>query len=145
MKKTLYLLFTATVFTALLLGCGKETQSSTQGGGLFKLKVTFTPPLQGPVGSFQINAPAPSINYVWTGSPDLSVYESQEYSVTKGQNISVGFYDNLVVLVCRQVKVEGLLDNKVFKSTTLELGRKSINPIINCKDGTNQQVNFIIP
>jgi hypothetical protein len=147
MKKTLYLLFTATVFTALLLGCGKETQSSTQGGGLFKFKVTITPPLQGSaVGPFQINSSALSINYLWTtGSPDLSVYESQEYSVTKGQNISVGFYNTLANNVCYQVKVEGLLDNKVFKSTTLELGYKSIIPTITCKDGTNQQVNFIIP
>jgi hypothetical protein len=156
MKKTLYLLFTATLFTAILLGCGKETQSSTQGGGLFKVKVTITPPLQSGstslgANSIQIYAPAPFINYVWVGSSNssnLSVYESQEYSVTKGQNISVSVLSlsNQYDCICRQVTVEGLTDNKVFKTVTLELGIKSTTPpVLYCKDQASAQVNFIVP
>jgi hypothetical protein len=158
MKKTLYLLFTATVFTALLLGCGKETQSSTQGGGLFKVRVTITPPLQSGFTNggvdfnyFNILASPLAALYTWYGynnSSNLSVYESQEYSVTKGQNISVGVgLSNNYDKICRQVTVEGLTDNKVFKTVTLELGVKSTTPtMLYCKDSQNPQaINFIIP
>ena len=155
MKKTLYLLFTATVFTALLLGCGKETQSSTQGGGLFKVRVTITPPLQSGStnGGLNLNQILISSNffyYQWVGtnsSTNLSVYESQEYSVTKGQNLPVSVsLLNQYDYICRQVTIEGLTDNKVFKTVTLELGIKSTTPtILYCKDSQNPQVNFIIP
>jgi hypothetical protein len=155
MKKTLYLLFTATVFTALLLGCGKETQSSTQGGGIFKLRVNINPPLQygssGVSGSqynlFQIISPAGTT--LWMGnsqSVDLSSWESPEISVTKGQNlpVTVGLND-LKDLKCHQVKIDGLIDNKVIKSVVLELGQTSLNPIVQCKDVNNTNINFIVP
>lgn len=148
MKKTLYLLFSATLFTALLLGCGKETQSSTQGGGLFKFKVTITPPLQsGKSDQLQITTTPIALIYQWfglTSSTNLSLYESQEYSVSKGQNVSATFYLGNSDNACRQVTVVGLIDNKVFKTETLEMGVKSANPPIYCKD-QNPTINFIIP
>jgi hypothetical protein len=158
MKKTLYLLFTATVFTALLLGCGKETQSSTQGGGICKIRATITPPLQPGISSS--TSSYNTFGYFnsfgdFNGSAETKSFsnaETQEFSVTKGQNVTITVaVSNLYDVVCRQVKVEFLIDNNVKKTEFLEMGYSKYNPtdpnnpILYCKDGTLKSLNFIVP
>jgi hypothetical protein len=145
------------VLTVLIFSCGKETQSSTQGGGLFKIRYTITPPLQ--IGgtsisdnSFQTICPTPGfagINIVWhgnTASTSLASIETNEYSVTKGQNITSGTaLGNQMNPICHTVKIEGLINGKVFQTFTKDLGFSSLSPMVKCKDFDQNSVNFIIP
>ncbi|MBM3399752.1 MAG: hypothetical protein FJY15_04205 [Bacteroidetes bacterium] len=153
MKKLFSIIATTLLLTALIVSCGKETQSSTQGGGICKIRTTITPPLQtGETGLGQSNffyASTPVGIISWNGvgqTSALASIESQEFSVTKGQNVTfyitdfINFYD----FVCRQVKVEFLIDNKVKKTEILlEFGFTSVN--MSCKDGYMKTLNFIVP
>jgi hypothetical protein len=155
MKKFILIGCVATLFTIFLFGCGKETQSSTQGGGLFKWRVSVTPALTtglgGPLGMENALHVMSYSNYVWDGknaTAPFSVYEDlNEFSVTKGQNLSVMVYlYNRKDLGCRQVKLEGLINGKVFKTFDFETGFKSItnSQLVGC--GQSQSTyNFIIP
>lgn len=155
MKKLCTIFTTTLLLTALVVSCGKETQSSTQGGGLFKVRVTITPPLQAGLNSnsignyFSIGSTTVTGGTTWLGNSQtlpLSTWESQEYSVTKGQNFGWSIQlNNSYDVQCRQVKIEGLTDNKVFKTYNLELGVQSLNPIVQCKDVGIGIINFIIP
>lgn len=147
----------ALVCTMLMFSCGKETQSSTQGGGIFKIKFTVSPPL--PIGlagtapytghnTFLANIVTLQI-LGWNGkdaTSPLSTLETNEFSVTKGQNVNVfqlqiGNFDN----VCRTVKCEGLLNGKTTQVFSRELGAKDYVKSINCKDVQNPGVIFVIP
>ena len=156
--KKLFTIFTTTLLlTALVVSCGKETQSSTQGGGICKIRTTITPPLQsGTTGpqqvlsnSFQAITGVGTIT--WSGAQQtsaLALIESQEFSVTKGQNVSFNIFTfaNFYDLVCRQVKVEFLINNSVKKTETIELGCTQITPTqLYCKDGASKTLNFIVP
>lgn len=156
--KKLFTIFTATLLlTALVVSCGKETQSSTQGGGICKIRYTITPPLQPGIRlGIYYNSFAPySLNTGWLGTTQtqpLSTTETQEFSVTKGQNVGVGAsLQNLYDLVCRQVKVDFLIDNSVKKTVILEMGYSKYdtsdpnNPVLYCKDGVQASLNFIVP
>jgi hypothetical protein len=151
--KKLVTIFTVTfILTALLISCDKETPTS-QGGGVFKLKVSFTPPLTGGVTAergnnwFSLFWAGGQLNYYGTdASNPLSNWEGQEVSVTKGQNIPVNFTLNTFYdLKCRKVLFEGFLDGKLLKSVSLELGQSSLIPSVNCKDQLTSTINFIIP
>jgi hypothetical protein len=154
MKKRFTIFTTTLLLTALIVSCGKETQSSTQGGGMFKVRVTITPPLNngGAIGNSNTFAVLLPENYQWNGylqSSSLSSWQSQEISVTKGQNVQTNLAINTYFdLKCRQVKFEGILNGNVIKTIDLELGQTSISPPVNCKDqvtGTYLSINSIIP
>ena len=59
MKLKVNLILTSLILTLMFYGCGKETQSSTQGGGLFKIRYTT-----------QV-----------IGPKDLIVYNAENYAV----------------------------------------------------------------
>ena len=155
--KTIKAYILSLALTILVFSCGKETQATTQGGGLFKYRVTITPPLQfGKTGQFNtksnnvfITVPSLGTGYQWNGdqmTSNYSTYESQEFSVTKGQNIlfQVGIV-NTYDLICRNVKIEALINGNVFKTVTQEKGYSSDSPLIKCKDFDAPTLNFIIP
>ena len=135
--------------------CGKETQSTAQGGGVFKVKVTVNPPLQKGIGlsPSEYNSAGVSIagflNTGWSGNTnnaDLSNFTTEEIAVTNGQNLSVYVYvSNFKDLNCRDVKIEGIQNGKVIKTYNYSMGYKSLLPTPNlCLDGNAVQNNFII-
>ena len=136
-----------------IFSCGKETQSSTQGGGTFKLRVTITPALQSGedlqnFGTNQFMFAFGSSIYNWIGitaSAPLSGYETDEVSVTKGQNISCTLgLNSSYDLVCRTVQIDAVLNGKVIKTVSKNMGQNG-NMLTYCKDGISSTVNFIIP
>ena len=139
--------------------CGKDN-----GGGNFQIRLTISPPLQTgpsslPVIYSQLNIISGPLNlmYIWDGSianSPLSNFQSEEYSVAKGQNVqfSIGLIGN--DFLCRQVKLEGWYNGKILKTYNLELGYKydptnTVQPIKPCKDAllnfAATNYNFIIP
>ena len=143
----------ALVCTIIMFSCGKETQSTTQGGGVCKIKITISPeiPMTSKFNNTDYtNSFQSSCGFLlqWTGSSGfaLSTIETPEFSVTKGQNVScsgtsIANYDE----ICRTVKIECFVNNKSVGLFTKELGIKSFIPAIYCKDVGNSTVNFIIP
>jgi hypothetical protein len=145
----------------IMLSCGKETQSSTQGGGLFKIRYTITPPLQygfgGTTGTSQ-NAFTSVCNIqglsgltlMWYGNSanlPFSTMETNEFSVTKGQNVGIAAIQilNQIDYQCRTLKIEAIINGKVFNTITKEMGYSSSKPLIKCKDFDQNGVNFIMP
>jgi hypothetical protein len=144
----------ALVCTTAFFSCGKETQTSTQGGGICKIKFTITPeiPTKTKFGlvdyANSFSSITPVVVLQWNGLSGfpLATIESPEFSVTKGQNITCGSttitnYDG----ICRSIKIECILNNKSIKAFTKELGYMDISKGTMCKDATNSGVNFIIP
>ncbi len=142
--RNIKLLSTAILLAVLVFSCGKETQSTTQGGGTFYVRVTINPPLQ-----YGVN---PLYNLVTIGcltstkswnsqnqTSNLSTLQCDEVAVTSGQNIQVTFgmhclYDHQ----CRSVLLEGVQNGKVIKTYNYEMGYNS------CKDLYQQFPSFIM-
>jgi hypothetical protein len=141
------------VLTVLIFSCGKETQSSTQGGGTFNLRLTISPPLQfGKNASSASNTlfmQATNIQKQWSGnsaSQSLSQIISDDISVTSGQNVfCIIQIMNQYDYVCRTVIAEGIQNGKVIKTYNLELGIKDAAAASYCIDGFQNTKNFIIP
>ena len=121
----------ALVCTMILFSCGKETQSSTQGGGTCKISFTITPemPIKGTLlgteyfSTFAAVTPVALLRWSGATGMPLASIESPEFSVTKGQNvviegIEVNNYDDQ----CRTVKIECIVNNKIINSFSKELG-----------------------
>lgn len=135
-----------------MFSCGKETQSSTQGGGIFNLKLTIDPPLQfGKNASGQINTllmQTTSTQKQWSGnnvSQSLSQIISDDVSVTSAQNVFcliqiINGYDN----ICRTVVAEAVQNGKVIKTFNLELGFKDATGASYCTDGYQTTKNVVI-
>lgn len=156
MFKSIKAIASSFLLTVLIFSCGKETQNSTQGGGKFKIRYTISPALSfGTSSGNFFNTIATTqgfsgLNLRWFGnssSSDLTTIETVEYSVTKGQNISIGHVVNNDDKVCRSLKIEGLINGNVFFSTTKLLGISGGTPAqpTKCADTDNNSVNFIIP
>jgi hypothetical protein len=153
MLKNIFRFFIALIIVISIMSCGKETQSSTQGGGLFKVRIEINPPLQKGVNqiytnAFTCNGPLAQIKQ-WNGSvanSDFDNYESQEVSVTKGQNISIIIgLNSSFDYKCRSVKIYGIINGNIFNTLTKEMGFSSTNPNLLCTDESGQAINFIIP
>jgi hypothetical protein len=158
MKLKVNLILTALILTLIFYSCGKETQSSTQGGGLFKIRYTITPQLDfGYVNNynnifqtFNNIQGLTGLNIMWVGgqqSSPLSTIETIELSTTKGQNISTNtFLTNSINRICHTVKIEGIINGKVFQTFSKEYGTTGTGlNAVNCKDQGQTAVNFIIP
>ena len=142
----------ALVCTFIIFSCGKETQSTTQGGGTFNLKLTISPPLQfGKNASGQINTlfmQTTNIQKQWSGngaSQSLSQVISDDISVTSGQNVfCIIQISNQYDFACRTITAEGIQNGKVIKTYTLEQGYKDATTLSLCLDGITITKNFII-
>ena len=150
MKNTLK--FIGLLLTTLILGsCGKETQSTTQGGGVFKVRVTIDPPLQPGAtttgGINFISIAGPSSIKSWIGAQQtspLSTIETDEISVTSGQNVqfSISNFSNQFDFNCRTVKYEAIQNGKINEVHTVSLGYNGISSV--CVDGFIVSKNFIM-
>lgn len=161
MIKKITPIITALAFVISIISYGKETQSSTQGGGLFKIRYTITPSLQNGLGgtggtrqnifTSMCNIQGLSgLNTMWYGgsaSAPFSTMETNEFSVTKGQNLGFGAIQilNDIDYQCRTLKIEAIINGKVFNAVIKELGYSSFNPLIKCKDFDQNSVNFVVP
>ena len=141
---------TAILLAVLVFSCGKETQSTTQGGGTFVIKATISPPLQaGKNGMQQSNQVQLSCvtSQFWSGidkSTSLSEISTDPISVTSGQNVScILSISNGYDFVCRTVTLEGIQNGKTIKTYTLSLGYNS-SSLTTCIDGNGGHKNFII-
>ncbi len=153
MKKTATMLFASILLTIGFFSCGKETQSTTQGGGIFVIKATITPPLQ--FGKSSAQVPQSNLFQLWgsgflskwdgnSNSTELSEIMSDEISVTSGQNLSCWFMiSNSYDFSCRTIKLEGIQNGKTIKTYTLSMGMGS-NGATLCTDGNQNQKSFII-
>lgn len=152
MKKTATMLCASLLLTIGFFSCGKETQSTTQGGGTFVIKATITPPLQ--FGKSTAQFPTYNAFQLWgsgfqskwdgsSNSTDLSEILSDEISVTSGQNFSCLIScNNGYDLVCRTIKLEGIQNGKVIKTYSINMGQKQGGEL--CIDGITSQKSFII-
>lgn len=142
--KNIKLISTAVLLAVLVFSCGKETQSTTQGGGTFYVRVTINPPLQfgvNPLGNY-VGIGCLTSTKTWNSqnqTSNLTSLQCDEVTVTSGQNIQATFmlrtlYDHQ----CRNVLLEGVQNGKVIKSYTYEIGDNS------CKDLFQQFPNFIM-
>ncbi len=140
--------------------CGKDN-----GGGNFQIRLTISPPLPtGPSVSlpgiysvFGITSGPLSLMHNWDGNiadSPLSNFQSEEYSVAKGQNVECRLTLLGSDFLCRQVKLEGWYNGKNFKTYNLELGynydpTNTVQPLKACKDASKNSspinLNFIIP
>lgn len=160
MKLKVNLILTALILTLIFYSCGKETQSSTQGGGLFKIRYTITPSLQIGLGAGGIGSNGftslcniqglSGLTLMWYGSSasmPFSTMETNEFSVTKGQNVGIGgiAIANQIDYQCRTLKIEAIINGKVFNTIVKEMGYSNSKPLTKCKDFDQNSVNFIIP
>jgi hypothetical protein len=141
------------VLTVLIFSCGKETQSSTQGGGMCKIRFTISPAIPstykipGSAYSFPTNFQSfiSGQSLYWAGAQGtLSTIETSEFSVTTGQNIPIQTKVECSDNICRSIFIECIVNNKSVNSYTKEVGFSSY-PSVMCKDGLNPSLNFIIP
>lgn len=152
MKKTATMLCASLLLTIGFFSCGKETQSTTQGGGKFYVKAKISPPLQSGKNAmqglyynqFQLAIAGSAAK--WDGSTNsqiLSELVTDEISVTAGQNVVVMVnLANSYDVSCRTVTIEGIQNGRVIKSYTFSMGMSSSSTY--CSDGGTQQKNFII-
>jgi hypothetical protein len=152
MTQTIRNIFKASIIAltlqAFILSCGKETQNTTQGGGVFKIKAKISPALQFGQNGTGVNAFSLGINgstAQWIGnsaSSNLSEITTDELSVTSGQNItSIIYLNNGYDQVCRTVTLEGIQNGKIVKLYTLNMGSSKTTVV--CPDNTTATKNFI--
>ncbi len=144
------ILIIASLTLTLIISCGKENQTSTNGGGVFKVRVTIDPPLQPGLNSGAYNSIGISVSTTtksWTGiqqTKQLSTIETDEISVTKGQNIqfTISSFLNNYDRICRTIKYEAIQNGKVNETHIASLGIDNSGMI--CADGLMINKNFII-
>jgi hypothetical protein len=150
MKKTSTILLLSFLLSLGLFSCGKETQSTTQGGGVFKVRITIDPPLQSGMSATSgfnlVTIQVASALKSWSGTQQtapLSTFETDEISVTSGQNVQffISQFINLYDRNCRSVKYEAIQNGKINETHTLSLG---YNGTLSCADGMTVSKNFII-
>ena len=149
MKNTTFLLFVIAI-SMFFSSCGKETQSTTQGGGVFKVRITIDPPLQSGMSATSgfnlVTIQVASALKSWSGTQQtapLSTFETDEISVTSGQNVQffISQFINLYDRNCRSVKYEAIQNGKINETHTLSLG---YNGTLYCADGMTVSKNFIM-
>jgi hypothetical protein len=106
----------------LLLGsCGKETQSTTQGGGKLVIKLTSSPAnnTEGIVVSNMFNAGTSAKFYFPIINSGKVVTDT--FNVTKGQNFPIIIYGGITTS-CATISVEAYLDGKLYKTKIFNVG-----------------------
>jgi hypothetical protein len=145
---------TAIILAVLVFSCGKESQSTTQGGGTFIVRAKISPPLQsGKTIQSQVSVYngislwGLGFSTTWDGSAQtqgISEIISNEISVTSGQNVMAYIrISNLYDFTCRTITLEGIQNGKIIKSYTLNMGYNG-SPSAFCTGQLSQNRNFIM-
>jgi hypothetical protein len=112
---------TAMLLAVLVFSCGKETQSTTQGGGKLKLVLTSTPTNTAGV-IFMPNIFNPGTSQgMYADTKKNGKVETDEFAVTKGQNFSVTLYGGSAT-GCTTLKLEAYVDGKLIQTITHTAG-----------------------
>jgi hypothetical protein len=131
-------------------------KASTKEPGVLKFRVSITPPVEiGYVNNIENYVQIMSAHYGinWWGRFEFADFSDYEFTINHRQ---IGYYDDFLDLRvrienikdfgCRRVKIEGLLDNKVFQTFELEAGYKT--RLIMCGPDSlrvEQRVRFVMP
>jgi hypothetical protein len=115
--------FIGLLFTTLILGsCGKETQSTTQGGGKLYIKLTSSPAnnteaifVPAVFGEFGMN----KIYYPKTINSGIITTDS--FNVVKGQNFPITISGGNTTS-CSNILVEVFLDGKLYRTRNFSVG-----------------------
>ena len=140
MKNSIYIIALSAFF--LLNSCDKQTPSTVSGGGRIKFDISISPPFKaGDNAAFQFLGNAAFIN---VSGGNYSGEITPEFAVTKGQNLTQRtlVYD-LTNYICRTITIKAILNGTVFDTKVLEMGKLSMS--LNCKDGVEKSLNYIIP
>ena len=121
MKKFNFL-FILTLSLISFFSCGKETQSSTQGGGQIYIKLTsspannteaiFVPAVFGEYGMNKIYYPK---------TVNSGIITTDSFNVVKGQNFPITISGGNTT-TCSNILVEVFLDGKPYKSRIFSVG-----------------------
>jgi hypothetical protein len=112
---------TAILLTVLVFSCGKETQATTQGGGKLKLVLTSTPTISnGEIIMPNIFNPG-TLQGRYIDLKKNGKVETDEFSVTSGQNFSVMLYGGSAT-GCTTLKLEAYVNGKLIQTITHTAG-----------------------
>lgn len=113
-------------FAILLLGsCGKETQSSTQGGGKLVIKLISSPAnnTEGIVVGNMFNSGTSVKIYLPIINSGKVVTDT--FNVTKGQNFPIIIYGGITTS-CATISVEAYLDGQLYKTKIFNVGGSEV-------------------
>jgi hypothetical protein len=105
----------------LMCSCGKETQSTTQGGGKLVIKLTSSPAnnTEGIVVGNMFNVGTSVKFYVPKKNSGLVLTDT--FNVTAGQNFPIALFGG-VTNSCSNITVEAYLNGKLYKTKTFNVG-----------------------
>jgi hypothetical protein len=113
------------IFSLLLGSCGKETQSTTQGGGKLVIKLRSSPAnnTEGIVIGNMFNVGTSVKFYVPKKNSGLVLTDT--FNVTAGQNFPIALFGG-VTNSCSNITVEAYLNGKLYKTKTFNVGGNGI-------------------
>jgi len=112
---------TAILLAVLVFSCGKETQSTTQGGGKLKLVLTSTPTItNGEIFIPNIFNPGAGQGSYLDIKKNGKV-ETDEFSVTSGQNFAVTVIGGTTT-GCTTLKLEAFVNGKLIQTISHTAG-----------------------
>ena len=112
---------TAILLAVLVFSCGKETQTTTQGGGKLKLFLTSTPTnTNGVINMPNIFNPG-TLQGAYADTKRNGKVETDEFAVTQGQNFQVTLYGGTAT-GCTTLKLEAYVNGKLIQTITHTAG-----------------------
>lgn len=121
MKKTTFLSFLIS-FTLLFSSCGKETQSTTQGGGKLVIKLTSIPANNNEAILVQsLFSSGTTVRYYYPTKNNSGIVLTDTFNVTTGQNFPINIFGGSTS-GCAKIYVESYLDGKLYKTKTFSVG-----------------------
>ena len=124
--KNKYLILLTSLLVLFVVSCGKETQSSTQGGGKLVLKLTSLP---------ANNTEAIAVHNLFSTGTSSKFYfpvkntgevKTDTFNVTTGQNFPIIIYGG-VTTSCSNIVLEAFLNGKLYKTKSFNVGGNAIN------------------
>lgn len=110
---------------AILTSCGKETQSTTQGGGKLQIKLSSVPANNTEaIGVPLLFSAGTSVKYYLPTKLNDGKVVTDTFSVTKGQNFPIWIFGGNATS-CSNILIEVYLDGKIYKSKSFNVGGES--------------------
>ena len=125
----------------LVTACKTDEPSTPVDGGKFELKMTITPAL--PDNAQSAASVSSNIGWLINSAGGFSSKTSTSYDVKSADvvNMNIGFSTD--EYMCREVKLEAILNGKVFKTGNFTMGMA--NPSVGCNHGTTANWAVAIP
>ena len=125
----------------LVTACKTDEPSTPVDGGKFELKMTITPAL--PDNAQSAASVSSNMGWLINAAGGFSSKTSTSYDVKSADvvNMNIGFSTD--EYMCREVKLEAILNGKVFKTGNFTMGMA--NPSVGCNHGTTANWAVAIP